>query len=137
MFSCEYYEIFQNFFLEEHLQWAAFNNLLFLSKYFFYDFFFAVFSNNSFLEKKLSSIKWSCQLNWWCSCYNAEILSRTVWEVPKYGVFSGPCFPAFGLNTEIYGVNLYFDGVFGHFSRSDICFSQRKLGAFMMVALEC
>ena len=53
------------------------------------------------------------------------------------GVFSGPCFPVFGLNTEIYGVNLYFDGVLGHFSRSDICFSQRKLGVFMMIALEC
>ena len=24
----------------------------------------------------------------------------------KYGVFSGPYFPVFGLNTEIYGVNL-------------------------------
>ena len=24
----------------------------------------------------------------------------------KYGVISGPYFPAFGLNTEIYGVNL-------------------------------
>ena len=23
----------------------------------------------------------------------------------KYGVFSGPYFPVFGLNTEIYGVN--------------------------------
>ena len=24
----------------------------------------------------------------------------------KYGAFSGPYFPVFGLNTEIYGVNL-------------------------------
>ena len=24
----------------------------------------------------------------------------------KYGVFSGPYFPVFGLNTEIYGVNV-------------------------------
>ena len=30
----------------------------------------------------------------------------TAWKVPKYGVFSGRYFPAFGLNTEIYGVNL-------------------------------
>ena len=28
------------------------------------------------------------------------------WKVSKYGVFSGPYFPVFGLNTEIYGVNL-------------------------------
>ena len=26
----------------------------------------------------------------------------TTWKVSKYGVFSGPYFPAFGLNTEIY-----------------------------------
>ena len=26
--------------------------------------------------------------------------------MPKYGVFSGPHFPVFGLNTEIYGINL-------------------------------
>ena len=30
----------------------------------------------------------------------------TGWKVSKYGVISGPYFPAFGLNTEIYGVNL-------------------------------
>ena len=36
----------------------------------------------------------------------------TVWKVSKYGVFSGPYFPSFGLNTEGYGVS--------HFSRSDI-----------------
>ena len=40
--------------------------------------------------------------------------------------FSGPYFSIFGLNKEIYGVNLQKIGtrknvVFGHFSRSDIC----------------
>ena len=30
---------------------------------------------------------------------------NTAWKVSKYGVFSGPYFPVFGLNTEIYGVN--------------------------------
>ena len=30
---------------------------------------------------------------------------NTVRKVSKYGVFSGPYFPVFGLNTEIYGVN--------------------------------
>ena len=30
----------------------------------------------------------------------------TVWKVSKYGVFSGPYFPTFGLNTERYGVSL-------------------------------
>ena len=50
-------------------------------------------------------------------------------EVSKYVVFSGPYFPAFGLNTERYGVSLRIQSecgkirtrknyVFGHFSRS-------------------
>ena len=30
----------------------------------------------------------------------------TAWKVSKYGVFSSPYFPVFGLNTEIYSVNL-------------------------------
>ena len=29
----------------------------------------------------------------------------TAWKVSKYGVFSGPYFPAFGLNTERYSVS--------------------------------
>ena len=47
----------------------------------------------------------------------------------KYGVISGPYLPAFGLNTEIYGVNLRIqsehgkirtknNSVFGHSSHS-------------------
>ena len=28
-------------------------------------------------------------------------IPNTAWKVPKYGVFSGPYFPVFGLNTEI------------------------------------
>ena len=33
--------------------------------------------------------------------------TNTAWKVSKYGVFSGPHFLVFGLNTEIYGVNLF------------------------------
>ena len=54
----------------------------------------------------------------------------TVWKVSKYGVFSGPYFPVYVLNTEIYGVNLRIQSeygkirtrkhfIFGHFSRTD------------------
>ena len=32
--------------------------------------------------------------------------SNTAWKLSKYGGFSGPCFPVFGLNTEIYSINL-------------------------------
>ena len=55
----------------------------------------------------------------------------TAWKVSKYGLFSGPYFIAFGLNTERYGVSLRIqsecgkirtrkNSVFGHFSRSDV-----------------
>ena len=51
------------------------------------------------------------------------------WKVSKYGVFSGLYFPAFGLNTERYGVSLRIhsecgkiqtrkNSVLGHFSRN-------------------
>ena len=30
----------------------------------------------------------------------------TAWKVSQYGVFSGPYFPVFSLNKEIYSVNL-------------------------------
>ena len=57
----------------------------------------------------------------WC-CYITEETLRcknkvakiiTAWKVSIYGVISGPYFPVFGLNTEIYSV-------FGHFSRAEI-----------------
>ena len=55
----------------------------------------------------------------------------TVWKVSKYGVFSDPYIPAFGLNTERYFISLRIqsefgkirtrkNSVFGHFSRSEI-----------------
>ena len=34
-------------------------------------------------------------------------LRTTAWKVFQYGIFSGPSFPAFGLNTEIYCKYLY------------------------------
>ena len=55
---------------------------------------------------------------------------NTAWLVHKYGVFSGPYFPAFGLNTKICSVSLSIqsecgkirtrkNSVFGHFSLSE------------------
>ena len=36
-----------------------------------------------------------------------KIIQRYIaWKVSKYGYFSFPYIPVFGLNTEIYGVNL-------------------------------
>ena len=59
----------------------------------------------------------------------------------KYGVISGPYFPVFGLNLEIYFVNIRIqseyrkirtrnNSVFGHFSRStsaQVYFTDRKI----------
>ena len=44
----------------------------------------------------------------------------TAGKVSKYGVISGPYFPVFGLNTEIYCVTRRTrnNSVFGHFSHS-------------------
>ena len=58
----------------------------------------------------------------------------------KNGIFSGPHFPIFGLNTEIYGVNLRIQSeyrkirtkkssVFGQFSRSNL-----RMDAFSVLA---
>ena len=58
-------------------------------------------------------------------------ITFTAWKVSKYGVFSGPYFPTFGLNMERYGVSLRIqsefgkirttkNSAFGHFSRSVI-----------------
>ena len=60
---------------------------------------------------------------------SAIIKYLTGWKVSKYGVFSALYFPVFGLNTEIYSVNLDIqskyrkirtrkNSAFGHFSRS-------------------
>ena len=53
----------------------------------------------------------SLQMNTLCK-FNFGFVSTeichpfTVWNMSKYGVFSGPYFPAFGLNTERYFVSL-------------------------------
>ena len=38
---------------------------------------------------------------------------KTAWKVSKYGVFSGPYFPVFGLNMERYGVSGLNTGKYG------------------------
>ena len=59
----------------------------------------------------------------WEFGFDEIIIAR---KVSKYGVFSGPYFPVFGLNTEIYGVILRIhsehrkirtrkNSLFGHF----------------------
>ena len=70
-------------------------------------------------------------ITWNTKQHFGSIIQITLREkCPKYGVISGPYFPAFGLNTEIYFVSLLIqsecrkirtrnNSVFGHFSRSD------------------
>ena len=65
--------------------------------------------------------------------------ANTAWKMSKYRVFSDPYCPVFGLNAEIYGVNLRFqseyrkirtrkNSVFGHFLRSVIALKWVKYG---------
>ena len=74
------------------------------------------------------------------SCINIRIHSHCVKSVQmrKYGFFSGPYFPVFGLNTEIYGLNLRIQSeywkirtrknfVFGHVLRNEFCQSIRSI----------
>ena len=57
--------------------------------------------------------------------------------MPKYGVFSGPYFPVFWLNTEIVNLRIHSvfspntgqlwtrkNSLFGHFSRSDVSWEE-------------
>ena len=37
---------------------------------------------------------------------SATLVHALCGKVSKYGVFSGPYFPVFGLNTKIYSINL-------------------------------
>ena len=65
------------------------------------------------------------------SCISKINNTFLAWKVSKYRVFSGPYFPVFELNTEIYRVNLRIQDKYkeiqtrkssavGHFSRSDL-----------------
>ena len=75
--------------------------------------------------------------------YNHKI---TAWKVSKYGVISGPYFPVFGLNTQIYEVNLIIqskyrkirtrnNSAFGHISRSECIKQQRNPELLLQVLL--
>ena len=56
--------------------------------------------------RKISLCLQNCKILFYFSLH-----LNTAWKVSKYRVFSGPYFPAFGLNTERYSV-------FGHISHS-------------------
>ena len=45
----------------------------------------------------------------------------TVWKVSKYGVFSGPYFPLFRLNTEIYSKSPYSVGIQENTDQKKLC----------------
>ena len=66
---------------------------------------------------------------------------KIAWKVSKYGVFSAPYFPAFGLNTERYSVSPYSVecgkirtikiSVYGDFSRSGNELCLRNITIFL------
>ena len=47
-----------------------------------------------------------CALQVECVQRSAGSKHRTAWKYFNYGFFSGPYFPVFGLNTDIYGPNM-------------------------------
>ena len=52
---------------------------------------------------------------------------NTAWKVSKYGVFSSPYIPVFGLNKGKYGPEKTHS-IFGHFSHSEIyAFGKKKI----------
>ena len=101
-------------------------------------FFFHFCSSKKLLELKITRINTkprNKQQNQWkfivTKHFKMKLLTLmfTVWKESKYGVFSGPYFPAFGLNTERYGaffriqsecgkIRTRKNSVFGHFPRS-------------------
>ena len=94
-------------------------------------FFSKVFSIKMFLLYVLFSMKHFSLLSVKLTRNNClTLIIRLTWKVSKYGVIFGPYFPVFGLNTEIYSVNVRIHSeyrnirtrnysVFGHFSRSE------------------
>ena len=54
----------------------------------------------------MSSHSFTFSYDYYKSTLIAYWKNATMWKVSEYGVFSGPYFPVFGLNTEIYSVNL-------------------------------
>ena len=87
-------------------------------------------SPQRWLKIGLAAAKWLIEKNVIKGNFTDLFSSKnTAWKVSKYGVISGPYLPLFGLNTEIYGVNLRIqfeyrkirtrsNSVFGHFTRS-------------------
>ena len=68
------------------------------------------FSIDSPLFKKASEVLIFCisadsNSMYWHVPSETKLKTNTAWKVSQYRVFSGPHFPAFGLNTEVYGVN--------------------------------
>ena len=89
---------------------------------------FTVFAKSSILDVWLGSEYTSAVKHlWWTFFVKIALCAK---KVSKYGVFSGPYFPVFGLNMEIYGVILRIqseyrkirtrqNSVLGHFSCSE------------------
>ena len=54
----------------------------------------------------------------WSGCSKIQDIfwkTSTAWKVPRYWVFSGLYFLAFGLKTEIFGVNLHIQFQYGRY----------------------
>ena len=111
-------------FMGKHLCWSLFFNEV------------ASLRNATLLKKRIQNRYFPVNFTkFWRTPFSKEHLRwlLTAWKVSKFGVFSGPYFPVFGLNAEIYFVNLRIqskygkirtrkNSVFEHVSRSDFLY---------------
>ena len=76
----------------------------------------------SLFLKNLNSMLTNNETKQWRKSLRITCIIMAPWKVLKYGVISGPYFPALGLNTERYSecgeIQTRNNSVFGHFSRS-------------------
>ena len=86
------------------------------------------------------NVQYTITSAWYLLKYLMLQIASAKWKVSKYGVFSGPYFPAFWLNTEIsvFSPNAgkyepEKKSIFGHFSRSVVVNMNYNTTAFLQV----
>ena len=74
--------------------------------------------------------------------YFCQNMVASKWKVSKYEVFFDPCFPVFGLTTEIYCIQSEYrkirttkTSVFGYFFRGGYSYGYSEQGGFIVIKL--
>ena len=74
--------------------------------------------------------------------YFCQNMVASKWKVSKYEVFFDPCFPVFGLTTDIYCIQSEYrkirttkTSVFGYFFRGGYSYGYSEQGGFIVIKL--